>query len=297
MEKIKLNFNLPTLLNGWDVNKETDNASFLFEKEGKYYLGIADKGSRNIFDLSKDAVKEALDCGESCYEKIQYKQVSGFSKMLPKVVFSKTQQKVFASIITERILAIREGKLYTAGANDRQAVIEWIDFMKSALALHPEWNNYFQFKFKETSAYKNTKEFYDDLDNQAYSLSKVKIDAAYVDRLVHDGKLYLFQIYCKDFSDKKKKAGADNLHTMYWRCLFSDDNLSALAQGQAPIFKLNGEAEIFLREPSLKYKATHPKNQPVANKNPLNSKRKAFSAMIWQKTAALRSESSSSTVR
>lgn len=276
VEKIKLNFNQPTLLDGWDVNKEKNNASFLFAKEGKYYLGIADKSDKNLFDPSRDAVKEAQDCGESCYEKIEYKRIAGVNKELPHVVFSNVRRKVFAPIITERILAIREGKLYTAEAGDRQAAHEWIDFMKSALKLHPEWNDYFQFKFKETSAYKNTKEFYDDLDNQAYKLSKIKVNDSYIHKLVRERKLYLFQIYCKDFSDKKKKTGADNLHTMYWKCLFSDENLAALAQGQAPIIKLNGKAEIFLREPSLKYEATHPKNQPVANKNPLNSKRESL---------------------
>lgn len=276
VEKIKLNFNNPNLLNGWDVNRESANASFLFEKEGKYYLGIAEKGSGNIFDLSRDAVKEALTCGEDYYEKVQYKQLPNIRMNLPRIVFKPKWEKVFAPIITDRISAIEKEKLYTAGANDRQAVIEWIDFVKSVLALHPEWNNYFQFKFKETSAYKNTKEFYDDLDNQAYILSKIKINASYIHKLVRERKLYLFQIYCKDFSDKKKKTGADNLHTMYWKCLFSDENLAALAQGQAPIIKLNGKAEIFLREPSLKYEATHPKNQPVANKNPLNSKRESL---------------------
>lgn len=276
VEKIKLNFNNPTLLNGWDVNKEKDTASFLFVKEGKYYLGIADKSDKNLFDPSRDAVKEVLDCGESCYEKIQYKQVSGFNKNLPRVVFSAVQRAVFAPIITERILAIKEGKLYTAGANDRQAMIEWIDFMKSALALHPEWNDYFHFNLRETSKYASVEEFYDDLDNQAYILSKIKINASYIHKLVRERKLYLFQIYCKDFSDKKKKTGADNLHTMYWKCLFSDENLAALAQRKLPIFKLNGEAEIFLREPSLKYTATHPKNQPVVNKNPLNSKKESL---------------------
>lgn len=273
VEKIKLNFNLPSLLNGWDVNKEGDNASFLFEKDGKYYLGIAAKGNRHIFNLSREAVKEALDCGESCYEKIHYKQLTRTHMNLPNYVF---KNKEFAPIITPRILAIKEGKLYTAEANDRQAVNDWIDFMKAALLRHHEWNNEFHFKFRETSQYASANEFYEEIDKQAYVLSKKKINAAYVHQLVRERKLYLFQIYCKDFSDKKKKSGTDNLHTLYWKCLFSDENLATLARGQEPIIKLNGEAEIFLREPSLKYEATHPKNRPVANKNPLNSKKESL---------------------
>ena len=278
VDKIKLNFDIPSLLSGWDINKEASNASFLFQKDGKYYLGIADTEYKKIFELNNPAMKKAMASEGDCYEKIQYKQVSGFNKMLPKVVFSKAQQKVFGDLITERILEIREKKLYTAAANDRKAVDEWIDFMKEAVNRHSEWNTFFRFKFKETADYANANEFYSDLDKQAYNITKVKVDAGYVDALVSERKLYLFQLYCKDFSDNKKKAGTDNLHTMYWKCLFSDENLNALQAGDQPIIKLNGEGEIFLREPSIKYHATHPKNQAVANKNPLNPKSESLFA-------------------
>ena len=274
-KKIKLNFNLPTLLNGWDINKEEDNASFLFIKDGQFYLGIADKESRKIFDLNNSDMKSALNFEGEFYEKIQYKQVSGFNKMLPKVVFSDKQKVIFGPLITDRILEIREKKLYTSTANNRKAVIEWIDFMKAAIARHPEWNDYFNFHFRDSEQYMNVNEFYEDLDSQAYRLNKIKVSASYVETLVKKHKLYLFQIYCKDFSTEKKKKGTDNLHTMYWKCLFGNENLEALDDGKSPIFKLNGKAEVFMREASLPYKITHPKNQPVDNKNPLNEKRRS----------------------
>ena len=47
IEKFKLNFNCPALLNGWDVNKEKDNLSILFRKDGSYYLGIIDSKQKN----------------------------------------------------------------------------------------------------------------------------------------------------------------------------------------------------------------------------------------------------------
>ena len=66
-EKYKLNFDNPTLADGWDLNKEKDNTCVLLRKNGMYYLGIM-----NPKDKPKFA--EKYDCGtESCYEKMIYK--------------------------------------------------------------------------------------------------------------------------------------------------------------------------------------------------------------------------------
>ena len=54
VEKMKLNFDMPTMLAGWDYNNETANGCFLFIKDGKYYLGVADSKSKNIFDFKKN---------------------------------------------------------------------------------------------------------------------------------------------------------------------------------------------------------------------------------------------------
>ena len=48
-EKIKLNFSCSTLLDGWDLNKESTNLSIIFRKDGKYFLGIMDKKHNNLF--------------------------------------------------------------------------------------------------------------------------------------------------------------------------------------------------------------------------------------------------------
>lgn len=275
-EKIKLNFNLPTLLAGWDVNNETANASFLFERQGKYYLGIADVSSKKIFELSNIDMQKAMSAEGDFYNKIQYKQISGTSKMLPKVVFSNKNNDIFKDIITQRIRDIRKDKLYTTAANDRQATLEWIDFMKKSVSLHPEWNSYFTYHFKASDEYANANEFYEDMDKQSYSLKKIPVATEYIENLVQAGKLYLFQIYSKDFSDDKQKSGTDNLHTMYWKAVFSDENIQALKEGVQPIFKLNGEAEIFLRNPSIERRITHPKNEAIRNKNIFNPKKESI---------------------
>lgn len=272
LEKMKLSFDMPTMLSGWDVNKEKDNGTFLFIKGDKYYLGIADSANKKIFDfIGQPGLLDGYTSGGD-YSKIQYKQISGSSKMLPKVVFAPSNKEIFGGIITKRILEIREKKLYTAKAGDKAAVVEWIEFMKKAIHLHPEWGKYFSYSFKASEEYVNVNEFYEDVDKQSYTLKKVAIPGAYMDKLVREHKLYLFQLYTKDFSDNKKRKGTDNLHTMYWKGIFSDENLRTLQSGRDPIIKLNGEAEMFMRMPSIERKVTHPHNQPIKNKNPLNKK-------------------------
>ena len=48
---------------------------------------------------------------------------------------------------------------------------------------------------------------------------------------------------------------------MYWKAVFDIENI------KNPVYKLNGEAEIFYRKKSLERKITHSANEPVANKN------------------------------
>lgn len=79
----------------------------------------------------------------------------------------------------------------------------------------------------------------------------------------------LFQIYNKDFSSHKKDCSSENMHTIYFKELFSDQNL------KEPIFKLSGGAEIFFRETIEDYRTEqwnrkdlkNPKTDKVPYKN------------------------------
>ena len=66
-EKMKLNFENSTLLDGWDVNKESDNTSLIFRRGDLFYLGIMDRKHNRIFKGKIDH-----DGGPS-YEKMEYK--------------------------------------------------------------------------------------------------------------------------------------------------------------------------------------------------------------------------------
>lgn len=83
-KKIKLNFENPQLLGGWDANKEKDYASIILRRNGLYYLAIMNKESKKLLGKTMPSDGE-------CYEKMVYKLLPGANKMLPKVFFSATK--------------------------------------------------------------------------------------------------------------------------------------------------------------------------------------------------------------
>lgn len=236
-EKFKLNFENSTLLDGWDVNKEPDNTAILFEKDGLYYLGIMDKSHNRSFREIKES-----DSGET-YRKIDYKLLPGANKMLPKVFFSKSRIDEFAP--SKEIVENYKKGTHKKGDNFNIGHCHaLIDFFKASIDKHEGWKQ-FGFKFSDTSTYADLSGFYREVEQQGYKLTFKNIDADYIDTLVDEGKLYLFQIYNKDFSPYSK--GTPNLHTLYWKALFDERNLSDV------VYKLNGGGEIFYRKKSIEY--------------------------------------------
>lgn len=261
IEKFPLTFNCPTLLEGWDLNKEENNLCILLEKDSFYYLGIINKKDNKIFKNIQSILNN-----EPSYKKIEYKLLPGANKMLPKVFFSKARIEEFNP--SEELLTKYQKGCHKKGADfDITFCRDLIDFYKKSLSIHPDWSQ-FNFKFNDTSSYEDISKFYRQVEEQGYKLSKIDISENYVNNLVDEGKLFLFKIYNKDFSEHSK--GTPNLHTMYWKALFDEDNLKNV------IYKLNGGAEIFYRKKSIEYKVTHPKNEPIKNKNELNHKKESI---------------------
>jgi len=265
--KFKLNFENSTLLDGWDKNKEPDNWSILFRKDNNYYLGIiaSGKGNNRIFEKIPE-YKQG-----DCYEKMNYKLLPDPSKMLPKVFFADKNIEYYSP--PKEILSIRNHSSFTKGGTPQEGFEKkefnlkdchkMIEFYKECISKHPEWNE-FGFKFKKTSEYSDTSEFYKEVSDQGYKLTFQKVSTNYLDEMVNTGKLYLFNIWNKDFS--KFSKGKPNLHTLYWKEIFSENNLKDV------VYKLNGQAEIFYRKKSLSGKVTHLKNIPIKNKDSINGK-------------------------
>ncbi len=253
-EKFKLNFKNPTLANGWDQNKETANNALLFEKDGLYYIGIynAEKKKR---------IAENTEKTDGCYRKMIYKLLPGPNKMLPKVFFSKTGIETYGQndYILEGYYA---GKHKKGSEFDIDFCHDLIDYFKACIKKHPDWSK-FNFKFSETSSYKDISEFYNEISKQNYKVTFSFVSENDMNEAVENGNLFLFQLYNKDFSPNS--TGKANLHTLYWKELFSEENL------KSPVLKLNGEAELFYRPKSIENPFIHKDGSVLINKKDRNN--------------------------
>lgn len=260
-EKIKLNFGNSSLLNGWSVSKESTNASVILKKDDAYYLGIMGKGFGRLFE-------EELPADGAVYQKMEYKLLPDANMMLPKVFFSKKGLEKYQP--SEEILRIYKNRTFKKGKTfSLEDCHKLIEFFKASIQNHEEWSK-FGFVFSDTASYEDISGFYREVEAQGYLLTFRDISCNYIDKLVEEGKFYLFQIYNKDFSAYSK--GTPNLHTLYFKALFSPENM------QDVVYKLNGQAEIFYRKKSITKEdmIMHSANEPVMNKNPLNPKKESI---------------------
>ena len=260
-QKVKLNFGKPTLLNGWAKNNERTNLGIILLKEDKYFLGIMNRNDTACIERAPEAKTGNV------YKKMNYEQIPEPYKMLPKVFFSKLRSEEF-NPDPELIRKHKEGTHKNGAAFNLEDCHNLIDFYKRSIEKHEDWSKY-NFHFSKTNKYKEINDFYNEVSQQGYKLTFTDIDACYIDQLVEDGALYLFQIYCKDFSPCSK--GTPNLHTLYWKAIFSEENLKNV------VYKLQGGGEIFFRKASIRQEdvITHPKNVEILNKDPGNNKKKS----------------------
>lgn len=253
-EKYKLNFDCPTLAKGWDANQESSNDAFLMRKEGKYYLGIFNPKNKPKF-LEKYEINN-----EDCYEKVIYKQMAlpmGLGAFVRKCF--GTAQK-YGWVCPKNCLN-SEGKIIIKDEEAKENLEAIINCYKDFLDKYEKdgfkYKNY-NFNFLDSASYKKLSEFFKDVEPQGYKLSFTNIPVSEIEKMVEDGKLYLFQIYNKDFSPESK--GTPNMHTLYWKNLFSEENLKDVC------LKLNGEAELFYRPVGIKNPIVHKKDSYLVNK-------------------------------
>ena len=254
-EKFKLYFQNPQFMGGWDRNKEADYRVALLRKEQKYYLAIMDKSDSKCL--------QRVEQGTGDWQKMNYKLISGASKSLPHVFFSK--KYLTENDVDDEILRIYESKTFIKGESfNLDDCHKLIDYYKESIKNHP-WGSAFDYSFSDTKEYADIHTFYQEVDDMGYKISFNNISEEDVNKLVDEGKLYLFQIYNKDFSEKSH--GTENLHTMYFKALFDENNEGRI--------RLCGGAEMFLRRASLKKQelVVHPANMPIKNKNANNPKK------------------------
>lgn len=288
--KFKLNFANPTLADGWDIHKESDNGALLFEKGGLYYLGIMNPKDKPNFKSYQGA--------EPYYQKMVYRFFPDCSKTIPKCSTQRKDVKKyfedhpqatsyqihdpkkekFRQIFFEIPREIYELNNTTYGTGKskykkfqtqyyqktqdksgyQKALRKWIDFSKKFLQTYVS-TSIFDFKgLRPSKDYQDLGEFYKDVNSRCYRVTFEKIWVQDIHEAVKNGQLYLFQLYNKDFSPKSH--GLPNLHTLYWKAVFDPENL------KDPIVKLNGQAELFYRPKSNMQIIQHKTGEEIVNK-------------------------------
>jgi hypothetical protein len=273
-KKIKLNFENSHFLRGWakDYNKK---AGLIYEKAGLYYLAIVDK---KISNDDKKLLHKNVD--EDVASRIIFDFQKPDEKNTPRLfIYSKKNPITIAPAVDiynlpiDSILDVWNKEKYKVEYRQQdqlgyeQALYSLIDYFKEGFSKHESYKHY-DFKWKETNKYKDISEFYHDVEISCYEVKYDKVNWKTLLKFVDEGKLYLFQIYNKDFSDHSK--GTPNMHTLYWKMLFDEENLKDV------VYKLNGEAEVFFRKSSITVQSpTHPANSPIKNKNKDNKKKES----------------------
>lgn len=238
-EKWKLNFEKPTLANGWPDSPEgnTQYCSFIFRNNSKYYLGITD--SPKLFDEEK--FPEAYRKDDEGFEKMVYKQVDA------KTLYGSVYTGIFGTKYSDD-----QEKL-----DDQEVLRRLKTVLQTRASYFPEFSNFIE-KIDKNS-YETAKSLAQEISSGTfYNITFVPVSKEYLERGVYsvpknkvgdtkERKLYLFQIKNKDWNEGAN--GAKNLHTLYFESLFSTDNMAQ----NFPI-KLNGQAELFYREKTKKLK-------------------------------------------
>ncbi|MBP5982162.1 MAG: type V CRISPR-associated protein Cas12a/Cpf1 [Fluviicola sp.] len=266
-KKIKLNFDNSSFLSGWSQDYSS-KGGLIIKKDTNYYLLIVDK---KLTDEEKNKLKKNPELN------LAYRVVMDFqkpdNKNTPRL-FIRSKGTNFSPAVAKYNLPINDiidiydnGKFKTEYRKKnyedyKVSLVKMIDYFKEGFRKHESYKHY-NFSWKPSNEYDDIAQFYNDVQSSCYQLHDEKINFDALLEMVSEGKLYLFQIYNKDFSPYSK--GKPNMHTLYWNALFEEQNLKNV------VYTLNGQAEIFFRKASIKHEniITHKANQSIKAKNPL----------------------------
>lgn len=313
-EKLPLTFDSPVLLDGWAVTKENEKLGVLFEKDGHYYLGIMNKDKKPKFEevqLPKEGEavyrKMVYMANEASsliprastkskdvtnhFEKSAENYIVNTANFTSPLTITKEIWDLDQYVPGKKRKKIEHLKKIGDSEGYSKAVKSWINFCFEFLDSHkstarpvgsgslpdPAQGEPIASRFEalKERTYENPQSFYKDVTPILYEVTWVNISANAIDKFVEEGKLFLFEIYNKDFSEYS--TGTPNLHTLYWKALFDKDNLEKVDEDNLKnvVYKLDGNAKVFYRKKSLEAKVTHPKNEAIINKNKLNRKKES----------------------
>ena len=268
LEKYKLTFENPKLGTGWSKGVEASKGCVIFIRNGNYYLGVLNnKDKPDIDSLPRTDEPDA-------FRKMVYQQVTDPTRDIPNlmVIDGKTKRKTGRKdsnnvnkileelknkYLPENVNQIRKSGTFRSNSPDfrKEDLTVYIDYYMRRIS---EYKSELSYDFKKPAEYTSWDEFLGDIKKQSYKITFEPIAEKDLMKLVEEGKLFLFQIYSKDFSSHS--YGRPNLHTLYWKSVFSPENLADT------VVKLSGRAELFYRKGNNETKVTHRKGSILLNR-------------------------------
>lgn len=260
--KLKLNFENAALFAGWDRDLESQRKCALFRDGKQYYLGIMNCKCGSVL---ADGSIPSVSGDEAVIEKMYFKQQTSVYRQLPRMGFPykihkdkpllgsrvdnfkapdfEKRRKEFG--LTRDILAVQDAfDLFqdTKKNGDRFSESKLqilIAYYKKIIEIR--YRNIFPVEGILSKKYTDLNSLYKDFDQVAYELVFQPIPRQYIDGLVADGSIYLFEIKSKDFSDFAN--GRSNNQTIYFKSVF---------EAIDKVNQLGANSEVFYRRQAIK---------------------------------------------
>lgn len=242
------------------------SGSFLYKDGNNVYLAIPVKGSK----FSLDNMYASDD--EESIDMLYWNQLTDIYRQLPRIIFSKSGMNTYKP--SDEIMYIKSTEGFKT---NKEMLTKWCSFLIDCLSQNPDYAQYdVKNRMRAAEEYENISEFYNELEFATYSIEVKKLSKDKIHKLNEEGLIYIFQIYCKDFSPAHH--GKTDRNTALLLSLF-DNNNSKNCIELNPHTRIKGGLSVFYREPKISLSDTtiHKAGQPIALKNPINAgKSKTF---------------------
>lgn len=257
---------------GWDEPQK--KSVLIFRRQGKYQIGVVDSNNRSCLNNLDEIVPNSA---EDQIDFLDYNQGGHMGQNLLTLVVKDGKtvmvkghkegdenpelERQLKELLPSDIYRIRKSQSYKNDSPifSKEDLILFIDYYKQRAK---EYYKHFSFSFKESCDYESFTELVEDINTKAYRITFVPTSYKYLQSLVDEGKLYLFDIKNKDY--EPGAHGKKNLHTLYWEQLFSEDNLENL------IIKLNAKSTLFCRPQVITNPKSHKKGSMLLNRKDKN---------------------------
>ena len=260
-EKFRLTFGSQDFLGGWDAGVVPVKRGVFLRRDGEYFVAVVPADNKKAFEMP-GIMKEGTGT-----DMLNVRYLGDPGQRLPVKGFGRKPYHRIEEFDTPADLVDLMNSGKPATEYTREELEKLIDYYKSIYVLDKDNYARMPVNFKETSEYKNLKEFYDDAAEGSFKMKWEGIDGKYIDDLVKTGRLYLFKVTCQDMD--KGHHGKDGNVKVLFEEMMSDRNC------RENLIKLCGGAQMYFRKKSFEPKPTeiHPAGIPIGCKNPDNPRK------------------------